>query len=51
LVWETFTGYQRTAALKAAIELDLFGQIAPARRRLTSWRRVVTRRRAASARS
>ncbi|HUI28356.1 MAG TPA: methyltransferase [Candidatus Kryptonia bacterium] len=24
LVWETFTGYQRTAALKAAIELDVF---------------------------
>ena len=28
LVWDTFTGYQRTAALKAAIELDLFTQIA-----------------------
>ncbi len=27
LVWETFTGYQRTAALKAAIELDVFKQI------------------------
>jgi hypothetical protein len=27
LVWETFTGYQRTAALKAAIELDVFSQI------------------------
>ncbi len=27
LVWETFTGYQRTAAAKAAIELDLFTQI------------------------
>src|ERR1051326_3574465 len=27
LVWETFTGYQRTAALKAAVELDLFTQI------------------------
>jgi len=24
LVWETLTGYQRTAALKAAVELDLF---------------------------
>jgi len=28
LLWETFTGYQRTAALKAAIELDVFTQIA-----------------------
>jgi len=28
LVWETFTGYQRTAAVKAAIELDVFTQIA-----------------------
>jgi precorrin-6B methylase 2 len=28
LVWNTFTGYQRTAALKAAVELDLFTQIA-----------------------
>lgn len=28
LVWETLTGYQRTAALKAAIELDVFTQIA-----------------------
>jgi ubiquinone/menaquinone biosynthesis C-methylase UbiE len=28
LVWEAFTGYQRTAALKAAIELDVFSQIA-----------------------
>jgi len=28
LVWNTFTGYQRTAALKAAIELDVFTQIA-----------------------
>jgi ubiquinone/menaquinone biosynthesis C-methylase UbiE len=28
LVWETFSGYQRTAVLKAAIELDLFTQIA-----------------------
>jgi ubiquinone/menaquinone biosynthesis C-methylase UbiE len=28
LLWETFTGYQRTAALKAAIELDLFTAIA-----------------------
>jgi ubiquinone/menaquinone biosynthesis C-methylase UbiE len=28
LVWETFTGYQRTAALKAAIELDVCTQIA-----------------------
>src|SRR5262245_48201478 len=28
LVWDTFTGYQRTAALKAAIDLDLFTQIA-----------------------
>ncbi len=27
LVWDTFTGYQRTAALKAAIELDVFTQI------------------------
>src|SRR6266404_2063065 len=24
LVWETFNAYQRTAALRAAIELDLF---------------------------
>ncbi len=28
LLWETFTGYQRTAALKAAIELDVFTHIA-----------------------
>jgi len=28
LVWDTFTGYQRTAALKAGIELDLFTHIA-----------------------
>jgi ubiquinone/menaquinone biosynthesis C-methylase UbiE len=28
LVWNAFTGYQRTFALKAAIELDVFGQIA-----------------------
>ena len=28
LVWETFTGYQRTAAIKAAVELDVFTQIA-----------------------
>jgi len=28
LLWDTFTGYQRTAALKAAIELDIFTQIA-----------------------
>jgi SAM-dependent methyltransferase len=28
LVWETLTGYQRSAALKAAIELDVFTQIA-----------------------
>ncbi len=28
LLWETFTGYQRTAAIKAAIELDVFTQIA-----------------------
>jgi|SRR5579862_753384 len=28
LVWETFTGYQRTAALKAALELDVFTHIA-----------------------
>ena len=28
LLWETFIGYQRTAALKAAIELDVFTQIA-----------------------
>src|SRR5262245_12797892 len=27
LVWETFTGYQRTWAAKAAIELDLFTHI------------------------
>lgn len=27
LLWETFTGYQRTAALKTAIELDVFTQI------------------------
>ena len=24
LIWETFNAYQRTAALRAAIELDLF---------------------------
>ena len=24
LVWSAFTGYQRTAAVKAAVELDLF---------------------------
>ena len=28
LVWETLTGYQRSAALKAAVELDVFTQIA-----------------------
>ncbi len=28
LVWGTFTGYQRTAALKAAIELDVFSRVA-----------------------
>ena len=28
LVWEAFNGYQKTAALKAAIELDLFTAIA-----------------------
>jgi len=28
LVWETFTGYQRTAAVKAAIELGVFTHIA-----------------------
>src|SRR5689334_20379569 len=27
-VWDAFTGYQRTAALKAAIELDVFTEIA-----------------------
>jgi hypothetical protein len=27
LLWETFTGYQRTAAIRAAIELDLFSKI------------------------
>ncbi len=27
LVWNTFTGYQRTAALKAAIELDVFTHV------------------------
>jgi len=27
LLWDTLTGYQRTAVLKAAIELDLFTQI------------------------
>jgi 2-polyprenyl-3-methyl-5-hydroxy-6-metoxy-1,4-benzoquinol methylase len=27
LVWDAFTGYQRTAALKAAIELDVFTHI------------------------
>src|SRR5262249_51782484 len=27
LLWSTFTGYQRTAALKAAIELDVFTAI------------------------
>jgi SAM-dependent methyltransferase len=27
LVWRTFTGYQRTFALKAAVELDVFTQI------------------------
>ena len=27
-LWESFTGYQRTAAIKAAIELDLFSRIA-----------------------
>jgi ubiquinone/menaquinone biosynthesis C-methylase UbiE len=27
LVWDTFTGYQRTFALKAAVELDVFGRI------------------------
>lgn len=28
LVWNTFTGYQATAAIKAAIELDVFTEIA-----------------------
>ena len=28
LLWDTFTGYQRTATLKAAVELDIFSQIA-----------------------
>ncbi|MBI1818479.1 MAG: methyltransferase domain-containing protein [Deltaproteobacteria bacterium] len=28
LLWETFSGYQRTAVLKAAVELDIFAQIA-----------------------
>jgi len=28
LLWDTFTGYQRTAALKAAIELDVFTRLA-----------------------
>jgi SAM-dependent methyltransferase len=28
LVWEALTGYQRSAALKAAVELDVFTQIA-----------------------
>lgn len=28
LLWDAFTGYQRTAALKAAIELDVFTHIA-----------------------
>src|SRR5262245_56979202 len=28
LVWDTFTGYQRTAAIKAALELDVFTEIA-----------------------
>ncbi|HVM97185.1 MAG TPA: hypothetical protein VMT89_12405, partial [Candidatus Acidoferrales bacterium] len=28
LVWSTFTGYQRTAALKAALDLDVFTHIA-----------------------
>jgi SAM-dependent methyltransferase len=28
LVWEAFTGYQRTAALKAAVELGLFAHLA-----------------------
>src|SRR4051812_27982207 len=27
-VWDSFTGYQRTGALKAAIELDVFSEIA-----------------------
>ena len=27
-VWDAFTGYQRTGALKAAIELDVFTEIA-----------------------
>src|SRR5262249_3054434 len=28
LIWNTFTGYQRTAALKAGVELDLFTAVA-----------------------
>lgn len=28
LLWSTFTGYQRTAVIKAAIELDVFSRIA-----------------------
>src|SRR6187401_3575505 len=27
LVWDAFTGYQRTAAFKAAIELDVFTHV------------------------
>ena len=51
LLWDTFTGYQRTAALKAAIELDVF--TADRRRRRDRRRargRAATRRRAACAR-
>src|SRR5512135_646254 len=28
LVWDSFTGYQRTAVIKAAIELGVFAEIA-----------------------
>jgi len=33
LIWETFNAYQRTAALRAAIELDLFRPAVKVRRR------------------
>ena len=51
LVWETFTGYQRTAALKAAIELDVFTADRRGRDdRRGARRRAARRRRAACGR-
>ena len=50
LLWDTFTGYQRTAALKAAIELDVFTQIAAGGATVEALAARCKRRRAACAR-